>query len=297
MTIEDEAYRDRVRQSERTVDNLKRLYAVLFSISFGVLAAGTFDKLSHFSSGIDSYNWPDFFTHAELTIAFVITAGLFYYQGDRVLDVAFAKSPLQKVGPATFGIEYCVNVFTMAPFYLLAQSLSKALTQETGFFWFFISYTVLIMLGLTLLVIREFLRLIWRQNIAVQLRALQLFWLNMNSLVMILVIAGFILARRAGVSCPTRFSFSGFPIFVCGLGIVIFLRDLVDFTHGWAVLYPTDSSASSSKPLLLIRMLSGERSAHFGRALGILLYAILLALIANSEIWRLPAQAHACLRG
>ncbi len=79
---------------KRTIDNLKRLYAVLFSISFGIVAFGVFKKLERYEDPNMVYSWYSFFVEAELTVAFVMTAGLFYYQGDRFLDVSYARGPL-----------------------------------------------------------------------------------------------------------------------------------------------------------------------------------------------------------
>jgi hypothetical protein len=44
----DEEQRDRARQRERTIDNLKRLYAVVFAISFGIVGQGIYERLKPF---------------------------------------------------------------------------------------------------------------------------------------------------------------------------------------------------------------------------------------------------------
>lgn len=41
----DEVEKDLIRQGERTIDNLKRLFAFVFAFSFGVVATGAYAKL------------------------------------------------------------------------------------------------------------------------------------------------------------------------------------------------------------------------------------------------------------
>ncbi len=100
---EDE--RDRIRQSERTIDNLKRLYAVLFSLSFGIVAVESMKKIGVFTDP-SAYAVGPLMLHVEITISFIFTAGLFYYQGDRFLDTVYAKHPLAPAKPAHFGADY-----------------------------------------------------------------------------------------------------------------------------------------------------------------------------------------------
>ncbi|MGR9179740.1 hypothetical protein ACU8OR_30030 (plasmid) [Rhizobium leguminosarum] len=62
--------KDRVRQSERTIDNLKRLYAVLFSLSFAIVAQGAATKITAATSAGD-FSLQTLLLNAEMTASFL----------------------------------------------------------------------------------------------------------------------------------------------------------------------------------------------------------------------------------
>lgn len=284
---------ERLKQSERTIDNLKRLYAVLFALSFGAVVKAGFEKLSAFAEPTVAPHWLAFGVHTELTLAFMVTAGLFYYQGDRFLDVAYAKAPLRDVGPMEFGVDYLTNVLTMMPFFLMANALSNDLINRFGFLWFAVSYVVLISLGLGLLVVRDIWWAIRSIAHARELHALQSFWMIMNSLAVTAVVIAYHHFQKFD-ACPARVG-SGVPWFLFALGGLILLRDGVDFMHGWAVLYPVNPKSKQGQLLPAMKWLASDKGHILGQILGYLCIVTLIFVLAGTGLWDLSALARACV--
>jgi hypothetical protein len=289
MIITEEE-RDRIRQSERTIDNLKRLYAVLFSLSFGIVAVESFRKIGAFADPA-AYKIGPLFLHVEITISFIFTAGLFYYQGDRFLDTVYAKQPLAPAKPTHFGADYFVNVFTMIPFYLMAQALGHEYTDAVGFTWYFLAYIYLIGQGLALLLIREIIGLKTKPVVPESISALKAFWFAMNSLMLfVAILAYFIWTRLSSNQCPTNYHVAG-VYFVAVMGILILVRDYLDFTRGWAVLYPVEKPDDLQWPLPALHQ---AKARVYAWAAGLILIALTIWLIDLTGLWDLPYMATVC---
>ncbi len=285
---EDE--RDRIRQSERTIDNLKRLYAVLFSLSFGIVAVESMKKISVFADPA-AYALGPLFLHIEITISFIFTAGLFYYQGDRFLDTVYAKHPLAPTKASHFGADYFVNVFTMIPFYLMAQALGRGYTDAVGFTWYFIAYVYLIGQGLALLLVREVIIFKTKPVVSEAIMALKAFWFVMNSLMLcVSVFAYFIWRNVTSAACPTNYHTAG-VYFVGLMGALILFRDYLDFTRGWPILYPVDSSSELRWPLPRLRQAGARRKAW---TCGLVLIGLTVILVIATRLWDLPRMATFC---
>lgn len=95
---------DLIRQGERTIDNLKRLFAVVFALSFGVVATGAIEKLRPLLTTPDASAppWWLWLLNLEMTGVFVVTAGVFYHQSAKFLDIRYAKDPLSEAHPMGF---------------------------------------------------------------------------------------------------------------------------------------------------------------------------------------------------
>ena len=133
------AERELVRQGERTVDNLKRLFAFVFAISFGVIATGAIEKLRPILTN-PAVPAPPLLTwsiNIEMLEVSVITAGVFYHQGAKLLDTRYARHPLSEVHPFGFAWDYLTLVITMVPFFFMAHSFHPSVTHEVGYTWFF----------------------------------------------------------------------------------------------------------------------------------------------------------------
>lgn len=89
--------RDLVRQGERTVDNLKRLFAVVFALSFAIVVHGILARLNHVvlppGASIPAWRW---LLNIEMVAVFMATAAVFYHQSLKFLDIRYAKEPLSE---------------------------------------------------------------------------------------------------------------------------------------------------------------------------------------------------------
>ncbi len=201
---------------------------------------------------------------------------------------------MRSVTAFDFGIDYGVNVFTMAPFYLMANALALGVIEKTGFLWFFLSYCFLIVFGLTLLIVREVYRLVRSVGSPLELRGLQAFWMIMNSGMLITMVLIFMAFRWWGDACPLKGHDGHVPSFVALFGLLVFIRDYVDFTRAWPILYPVDPTTHAGRSLFPVTLLKNERSVCIGKVLGSGLVAALIVLIFLSGLWRVPDLARAC---
>lgn len=276
--------KDRIRQSERTIDNLKRLYAVLFSLSFAIVAQGAATKIST-ATAMGEFSLQALLLNAEMTASFLITAGLFYYQGDRFLDIMFAREPLGVVTPFSFGLNYAINVCQMIPFYLMAHGLSVDNTAAVGFTWYFVAYTFLIMLGLTLLFIRRFVNFMKRQSEPRPIASLGAFWVLMNSLLLFVVIISWMAWRSWGqVQCPTNGASSGSTAFLATFGVLVLIRDILDFSTAWRVVYPTPRYTRYGRIMVRFGTVQAQDKAW---RVGFIIFVAIIFLIVGSDLWNL----------
>ncbi len=293
VTSED----DRIRQSERTVDNLKRLYAVLFALSFAVLANGVALKLTSAGEG-EAWTLQEILAHIEVTLIFALTAGLFYYQSDRFLDVALARRPLPEVSAWKFAGSYLVNVVTMAPFYLMALALGPDLSRgDFGFNWYLLAYVILIANGLLLLFLGGAGRVLLRhRESAAEIEALTVFWMGWNSLMLLVAVGLFRwFSDRAGLCVAGDVNLPLGLGFVTAVGATILLRDAVDFWHGWPILYPvadTDGGIRRRPALRALRARSWLRLIVTWLAVGLTGFS--LWLLASTGVFVPGALAAAC---
>jgi hypothetical protein len=228
-----------VRQGERTVDNLKRLFAVVFALSFGIVGNGVFGKLKAalLPPGYVAPTWL-WILNIEMLVVFLVTAAVFYHQSVKFLDIRYARQPLSEAHPWGFAADYLQLVITVAPFFLMANSLGPEVTHKVGYLWFFGSYVLLLIFGLILLILSEarhsqFVRVrIWGEKIAPEEvereNSLRAYWMAMNSAVLLILLISFWWASRNG-SCPARGQAGAPPLFLFLFGIVALLRDYLDF--------------------------------------------------------------------
>lgn len=243
----DDFERDFVRQSERTVDNLKRLTAYIFAISFTVAGMGMVRKLIPIFTD-PSAKLPEpvyWIVNIEMLLIFAVTAGLFFYQGDKFLDNHLARHPVPKPRRSYIAIRYLVLVATMIPFFLMANSLTAEVTGKVGFLWFFASYVLLFSIGLFLLLVPAIHRVLsgrtgdaGRRDIDDD-HVLRTFWFFMNSAFLLLIVGCFGVAHWFfDEACPVRISPGRTPYFLLIFGVLAMLRDAIDYTYGFRFHYP-----------------------------------------------------------
>jgi hypothetical protein len=150
---------DTVRQRERTVDNVKRLYAFFLSLSF----SNVFREL------VERYDQP-LKTYADAILQhpvaalqlalppmlvfaiFFVTSSIFYFQADRLFDVRFALAEqdaatgeklMAEWKPYAFFVEYISLILQMIPFALMSFAFTKRFPMRGVVTEFYFSYALL----------------------------------------------------------------------------------------------------------------------------------------------------------
>lgn len=295
---------DLVRQGERTVDNLKRLFAVVFALSFGVVGNGVFAKLK--TAILTPVKSPPFWLwvlNVEMIVIFLVTAAVFYHQSVKFLDIRYARHPLSAAHPWGFAADYLQLVLTAAPFFLMANSLGWEVTHAAGYLWFFTSYVSLLSFGLLLLLASEMRHShtvrekILKEQIAPEevkreglLRA---YWLVMNSTVLLILLVAFWWVSRDG-ACPLRptaWSVWSFPQFFVVMALA---RDYLDFRWAWPFLYPvSEENATKQMKWPTTCMVAGTNHSRWITA-GVLIIIADIAMLFVIEFWDFSYWTAAC---
>ncbi|MCW2249242.1 heme exporter protein D [Azospirillum fermentarium] len=263
LTKDEEA--DLVRQGERTVDNLKRLFAVIFALSFGIAGASVIGRIEAVlsSNGPLNIGRPLLLLNLEMLVVFTATAAIFYHHGAKFLDHRYASKPWSEAHPIGFALDFITLVLTMVPFYFMAHSLRSDITHKVGYTMYFWSYSTLIYVGLLLLVLAEIRHLpVIRervfherlsQNELSRDRRLRSFWFVMNCVALIVVMKLFDWQLDSGNACPTN----GDPSkFLYAFGVVAVARDILDYVFAWRYIYPVPSHIREKKAVLPIRIVT-----------------------------------------
>jgi hypothetical protein len=299
------AENDLIRQGERTIDNLKRLFAVVFALSFGVVATGAIEKLRPLltAPNVAAPPWWLWLLNLEMIGVFVVTAGVFYHQSAKFLDIRYAKHPLSQAHPMGFAADYIILVLTVAPFYFLAHALSASVTHVVGYFWFVVFYIGLLGLGLALLLVAEirhsdFFRVrTFQETIAPdevrREHTLRTYWLLMNSLILLVVLALFWIFSFF-TPCPPAGKDSYGLAFLALFGVTAYLRDYFDFRYAWRFLYPLrESSAAGLDKWPMTRIVASQNLAPF-IAIGLAFVAAAVVLAAALKLWRISFWMGVC---
>lgn len=292
---------DLVRQGERTMDNLKRLFAVVFALSFGIAGNGAYAKLKPvLLSGSQPPGWL-WALNIEMMAVFLVTAAVFYHQSVKFLDIRYAKAPHSEAHPWGFAWDYIQLVLTAAPFFLMANSLASDVTHAVGYIWYFSSYVVLLGFGLVLLVISEIRHSplirhgIWGEKIAPEEIAregqLRAYWMVMNSTILLLLLVGFWYSSSGG-SCPAHPRDMSGAWFLYGFGIVALLRDFLDFRWAWPFLYPMANPAT--QVLAPLNWMAAPRRRTFCIVLGGAVVALDGYMLYVLKLWDFPYWSAYC---
>jgi hypothetical protein len=132
-----------LRQRERTIDNVKRLFAVVFAVSFTTLGRNAFDSMKEIVLGHRPFPpWHVVVFNLEMLAVFTATASVFYHQGTKFLDWRYASRERDEAVPLGFASDFFIVVVTMIPFILMANSIDHTLTDVIGFtaFFFFVRH-------------------------------------------------------------------------------------------------------------------------------------------------------------
>jgi len=240
--------RDLIRQGERTVDNLKRLFAFVFSLSFASIGAAAATKLLPILTGSPPPPVGAWVLNAEMLLVFVVTAGVFFHQSAKFLDNRYARHPLSEANWLGFAMDYFTQVGTAAPFFFMAYAFSPLVTQKIGYIGFFGFYVLLLSFGLLLLLlqtlrhskrIRAFMAEVLAEEELAREGVLRTYWLVMNSFMLLVILIIFQAFVWSGISCPTSPSANErLPAFLFIFGLLAMVRDFLDYRWAWPFLYP-----------------------------------------------------------
>lgn len=295
MSLHDEEFR---RQSDRTVDNLRALYAILFALSLSLALTGTYDKV-HAALVGQNFNAVSLAHHGLVTLSFLVTLSLFHYQTDRYMDVTHRGTGLHEVRPPIFLLDLVRGLLSMAPIYLMAQSLGASPFQQVGFTWYVLAAS-LFLLSNTLFLSWAAVRSRPRNNpgpdlAAGRIEALRVFWLLLNSACMVLLFAVYSLFRSAGEVCPARGE-QGLQVgFVAVFCLVLVARDMIDISQSWPVLHPAGPGSGPVAPGRLLTWLERADRRRWIRAFALVLALAAIFLSARAGLWDILAVTRNCM--
>ena len=295
MNSQEEAFR---RQSDRSVDNLRSFYAVVFGLSFGLVFTGAYDKV-HSALISLQFDPASFGLHALVTFCFVVTLSLFHYQTDRYLDVIYRRNGLVEVRPPLFLLDLVRGLLSMAPIYLMAQSLDASAFQQVGFTWF--------ILAASLFLLSNTLFLSWPGARAPRslpgepdpmtddIDALRVFWLLLNSACMAVLFGLYTVFRSAGEVCPARGETGLQPAFVAAFCLVFLARDMIDISQSWQVLHPASAGPDPKPPGRLMSWLSPAGRRRSIRSVALVLALVTVLLAAHAGLLDILAVTRHCM--
>jgi hypothetical protein len=303
----------RVRQQERTVDNLNRLFAMLFSIVFSIAAASLLDRVvRHLRL---PYKPVDLQILSFTLLSIIIlgtTAAIFFHQASRGLDLRYGANAEIEPHSLAFIFDYLVIVLTMVPFAFMGKALDKNMTDASGFVWFFISHEVLILVGLVLLIIGQFrIQLFHPRSINPSFRktaiGVERYWFFMNSFYLVLTSLGFFIASKSYTSnpqCPLYPHRSGALVFMVAFFVLAMMRNAADYFQVWKVFFPVKPDLAGGQhnyPLPLQRFINYNPYNKFGIKLSdpiilgyLAFFLALYILIFESKLYNIEKWAVIC---
>lgn len=266
MIVSEEEQDDLVRQGERTIDNLKRLVAVIFAISFGAAGLAMIDKfVGAIRDGAPIFvDLKTLAVNTEMFIVFMVTAAIFYHQATKFLDHRYARKPLSVATKIGFAWDLFSIILTMVPFYFMANSFRGEVTGTIGYTMYFFSYVALLYLGLILLMISEVRHHLHTSGLSEgeveRDSRLRYFWFSMNTTALLICVIGFSVFQSVSKACPTS---QNSYAFLYLFGAIALIRDAVDYSCAWRFIYPLPAEIIRKPQGAVV----GFLSTRFGSAL------------------------------
>jgi hypothetical protein len=180
---------DLLRQREHTVDDVKRLYAFVLSLSFTNFLREIFDTASDYlpkaASAQPALLQPALLQPAQLDPAFartmyldfallgifLFTAAIYYFHCDKFLDIRYAMPLPNEPSPGKnqvvvvrwqsgqFGWDCLTLIMTVIPFAIMSFTLDKTLVARFGIIPFYAAYVVLLQFSVGLIMVGA----VWRR--------------------------------------------------------------------------------------------------------------------------------------
>lgn len=248
--------KSRVRQQERTVDNLNRLFAMLFSIVFSLAAASFLDRVvRHLKLPYKPIGSEILLFTLLSVIILGTTAAIFFHHASRGLDLRYGANADIEPHPLAFIFDYLVIVLTMVPFALMGKALDKNVTDASGFVWFFITHEILILVGLILLIIGQIrMQLFPSGSINPQFIKIAIgvdrYWFVMNSCYVACTALAFFIASKSYTShpqCPLYPHRSGALWFMIVFFVLAMIRNAADYFQVWKVFFPVKPDSAGGE--------------------------------------------------
>lgn len=293
------------RPFERTIDNLKRLFAIVFSVSYGLSIAFLLDRAQPFLTDprkFEEVSWVDVIVTLEVYLVFIITAGVFYHHGARFLDNRYGSADAHRVRPSDFVWDFGLLFVQMIPFLTMAFALSPEVTQTHGYTWFFFAYVLAFLLGLILLVlaaVKDRVRSNLPSRIQNEISVLRLYWMAMNATVMLTILAAFYAFERYGQRCPANHQLGDSAgLFISTFALIAILRDWFDLRGTWEFHFPYADDRSDVKSYRIVDQI--RWSGPYGPSHGWMVFAISLVIACFAvayvlQWWNIPYWATVCL--
>ncbi len=280
---------DTVRQRERTVDNVKRLYAFFLSLSF----SNVFREL------VERYHQPlktyadTILQHpvAALQLAlppllvfaiFFITSSVFYFQADRLFDVRFALAEkdaethgkvMAEWKPYPFFVAYISLILQMIPFALMSFAFTKRFLMPGVVTEFYFSYALLFIIPGAVTLCKGVGKLFRNEETTPTPITVHWLWINSLSLLAIGLGFAFYLGSWSPIaqSSPLQVSPSSTLWFCLLFVVVASARNFLDYSRVWQFLRL--DSATAGKTLWPDGLTMGYlTSAHRGMPFGLTLF-------------------------
>jgi hypothetical protein len=266
------------RQRERTVDNIKRIYAVVYSLSFTNILREIWDYSHLYLTGPVSKHFTSGLTlRLTMLLIFTSTVSVFAYQADKFLDLRYAFRPLDssldKRMPhwrrSDFAIDAASLILTLIPFTLMAYAFNNELIERFGIIPFYFGYVLLLNVSVALLFLVRLKYLAFlsvfepqpriRNQNGVELlpeetryAALSIHWCITNGLTVLLLTVAFHVLRSVGTLCGTNLR-GPLTIFTILFGISAIARNFFDFRAVWPFLYVNKADLVSDELTPIMR--------------------------------------------
>jgi hypothetical protein len=296
-----------LRQRERTVDNVKRLYAFVLSLSFANFLREIVDTASGTLANPASHGAAFGMTMSldvALLAVFLFTAIVYYFHADKFLDIRYAMPAPGVAKPGAdnvvvvkwearqFGWDCLTLILTVIPFAIMSYTLDKGLVGRFGIIPFYAAYIVLLQYSVVLIMLGG----IWDRAGRVRRclfanptgpgdgatideerrhSALNLHWSLLDTVAVLILQRTFWIESKGGGLCGP-----GATHFMWLFLIVATLRNLLDYFAVWPFLYlsgdPTDGSDRRLLMRLLLRADLTARGGELTKLLTALLFAVSL---------------------
>ena len=256
---------------QRSLDHLKRVYAIVLSVSLGELLKDIYQTLFLQQCGLPSSTSG---IQIVLLLIFFTTASVFYFQEDKLLDLRYGFDPTDTLPPAStadhsgdqlpekwrptsFALHFLCVMFMMMPFVLLALSAGREQLIRYGIYRFALFYLILLEFGTSLAFVHSWVTIVQIQQglgseeeaFASQKRShaltMALNWLLVNggtALLIEICLWSFPPLKQLTGSAPWRDVW-----FLVIFAVIAMARNIFDYFGTWPFLYLNNTEFDPSE--------------------------------------------------